>query len=305
MKHNFDFQKRFKNKKYLSKLFLSSMAVGTAVISAFGTVTTYAATVAELSPVTVLAIRDSSIPEPPEKEGYASVNLNIREQPDSNAKVIGKYKKGDKVDIVGQVSDNKDWVETDKGYVWGGYLSSSFNHDLNVHSDSEYASKYVGYAYHVLDQMDEKWLNYLKNYEIILCENPTLSLKGEAKTENGSLANGLTHYVKSGNYYERRIYLRSSTGSIPNTIFHELGHVIDFENYDDVALLSDANEVKQSMDSEKDALKEKYNILDGNISNTEEYFAETFMLSVQDPAGLKETAPIIADYMEQVKNKYC
>ena len=107
MKHKFDFQKRYKNKKYLSELFLACISTGAVTVSIFGATAVHAETVAELSPVTVLAIRDSSIPEPLEKEGYAIVNLNIREQPDSESKTLGKYQKGDKVNIIDPSAENK------------------------------------------------------------------------------------------------------------------------------------------------------------------------------------------------------
>lgn len=320
MRHRFNFTKRFKEKK-LRRLFITGALSGVSITSLIGASSVYAAgtvgdltsftvnqvkysdgTVLQLSPSSVKAIRDASIPEPPKNGGYAVVNINIREQPDVNSKVIGKYLKGDKVNILGVIDDNKSWVKTDKGYIWGGYLSESYNHSLNVHSDSEYASQYVGYVYHVIDQLDESYLKYLKNYEIIICENPEESF---GKESDMTIANGLTNYVKNGDSYRRRMYLRSSTKSIPKTVLHELGHIVDFENYNDVSLLSDADEVKRSMETEKDTIKEKYNLLDGNLANTEEYFAETFALSIQDPDGLKEVAPIIAGYLEEIKNNYC
>ena len=317
------------------------------ILTACSTDIVNAAPAAELSPVTIMSIRDASEPEIPLGETYSVVNLNIRESPNLNARIVGKYKKGSKVNVLNVVEDNG-WVRTDKGYVWGGYLSSTCNHDLNIHSDSDTASKYVGFTYNIIDQMDEKWINYLSKYEIILCENPTMSYNGTARMETGILANGLMYYSNgvntrehSSRYHdsvitprldarvvtrlnlsadfvytfrdsrntgkrnlpaeERKIYLRANTGGIYNTILHELGHIVDFESSCDAELLSDADIVKQSMTTEKEAVREKYNLTEKKLSTSKEYFAEAFRLSIKDPEGLKEAAPIIAEYMEALK----
>ena len=317
------------------------------ILTACSTSIVNAAPAAELSPVTIMSIRDASEPEIPLGETYSVVNLNIRESPDLNARLVGKYKKGSKVNALNIVKDNG-WVQTDKGYVWGGYLSSTCNHDLNIHSDSDAASKYVGFTYNIIDQMDEKWINYLSKYEIILCENPTMSYNGTARMETGILANGLMYYSNEPNvrehssrYHdltiasqldtrvvtrlnlpadfiytsrdskntgkrnlpaeERKIYLRANTGGIYNTILHELGHIVDFESSCDTEFLSDADIVKQSMTTEKEAIREKYNLTEKKLSTSKEYFAEAFRLSIKDPEGLKEDAPIITEYMEMLK----
>ena len=321
--------------------------VANCILTACSTNIVNAAPTAELSPVTIMSIRDASEPEPPLGETYSVVNLNIRESPNLNARLVGKYKKGSKVNALNIVKDNG-WVQTDKGYVWGGYISSTCNHDLNIHSDSDIASKYVGFTYNIIDQMDEKWINYLSKYEIILCENPTMSYNGTARMETGILANGLMYYSNGINtrernlrYHdltitsrldtrvvtrlnlsadfiytsrdskntgkrnlpaeERKIYLRANTGGIYNTILHELGHIVDFESSCDAELLSDADIVKQSMITEKEAVREKYNLTEKKLSTSKEYFAEAFRLSIKDPEGLKEAAPIIAEYMETLK----
>lgn len=48
------------------------------------------------------------------------------------------------------------------------------------------------------------------------------------------------------------------------------------------------------------ALKEKYSLADANTVNKMEYFAEAFRLNHEDPEGLKATAPIIYDYINQI-----
>ena len=330
-----------------SRMALHFILVLNCILTVCSTNIVNAAPAAELSPVTIMSIRDASEPEIPLGETYSVVNLNIRESPNLNARLVGKYKKGSKVNVLNVVEDNG-WVRTDKGYVWGGYLSSTCNHDLNIHSDSDTASKYVGFTYNIIDQMDEKWINYMSKYEIILCENPTMSYNGTARMETGILANGLMYYSNgvntrehSSRYHdsvitprldarvvtrlnlsadfvytfrdsrntgkrnlpaeERKIYLRANTGGIYNTILHELGHIVDFESSCDAELLSDADMVKQSMTTEKEAVREKYNLTEKKLSTSKEYFAEAFRLSIKDPEGLKEDAPIIAEYIETLK----
>ena len=76
---------------------------------------------------------------------------------------------------------------------------------------------------------------------------------------------------------------------------------MDFESSCDTEFLSDADIVKQSMTTEKEAIREKYNLTEKKLSTSKEYFAEAFRLSIKDPEGLKEDAPIITEYMEMLK----
>lgn len=55
------------------------------------------------------------------------------------------------------------------------------------------------------------------------------------------------------------------------------------------------------MTTEKEAVREKYNMTEKKLSTSKEYFAEAFRLSIKDPEGLKEAAPIIAECMETLK----
>lgn len=50
-----------------------------------------------------------------------------------------------------------------------------------------------------------------------------------------------------------------------------------------------------------DPVREKYNMTEKKLSTSKEYFAEAFRLSIKDPEGLKEAAPIIAECMETLK----
>ena len=119
---------------------------------------------AEVLPtVELVSVMDAVKPAIPEETGYAVVNLNIRKSPDKNSEIAGKYKKGEKVNIL---SDDGTWARTDMGYVWGGYLAKEYKCDLSIRSDSEEASRYVGYVYDMYNNMEAKYLKYLEPYDI-------------------------------------------------------------------------------------------------------------------------------------------
>ena len=94
------------------------------------------------------------------------------------------------------------------------------------------------------------------------------------------------------------MYYRANS-TLENTIYHELGHAID---YKDFRMLSDDQTVTVSRETELPALREKYELKDENVADNSEYFAEMFRISLQDPEGLKETAPVIFDFIENIKS---
>jgi len=237
------------------------------------------------SDISLVAVYEPEKPEIQEEAGYAVVNLNIRKEPDKNSEVIGKYQKGEKVSII---SDDGTWAKTDKGYVWGGYLSKEYKYNLPVRSDSENASRYVGLVYGKFNELDEKYINILQKYDICVTDSPQMSYDGDVKSDSGRLIDGLT--CVGSNIHE--MYLRADQNALETSVIHELGHAIDFETF----------VVTDSYDAELPALKEKYDLSDINTDTNKEYFAEAFRLSLEDPEGLAETAPKIAAYMEQVKN---
>lgn len=61
--------------------------------------------------------------------GKGTINvsqLNIRERPTVNSRIVGKYKKHDNIDITATSSE---WVQTDKGWVHGYYVDERYNRD--------------------------------------------------------------------------------------------------------------------------------------------------------------------------------
>ena len=251
--------------------------------------------------VGIASIDDGKRPDIPNGSGFAVVKLKIHKNNDKNSPVIGYYNKGEAVNIL---DDDGTWAHTDRGYVWGGYLSSTYQTPLSLHSDTELSSRYVGYAYDIINQMEEKYKNVLKNYEITLCDNPVKAsgLVPDNGDEN-SFMNGLTHYYSGPDGQKRLMYIRDGLDSIEGALYHELGHAIDLENFGNDGYVSDAAEVEQSYNTEMPALKEKYSLIDANTENRMEYFAEAFRINHDDPDGLKDTAPVIYNYINQITEK--
>lgn len=205
------------------------------------------------SDISLVAVYEPEKPEIQEEAGYAVVNLNIRKEPDKNSEVIGKYQKGEKVSII---SDDGTWAKTDKGYVWGGYLSKEYKYNLPVRSDSENASRYVGLVYGKFNELDEKYINILQKYDICVTDSPQMSYDGDVKSDSGRLIDGLT--CVGSNIHE--MYLRADQNALETSVIHELGHAIDFETFDQGRFYSDDPVVTDSYDAELPALKEKYDL---------------------------------------------
>ena len=138
---------------------------------------------------------------------------------------VSEYKKGEKVNIL---SDDGTWARTDMGYVWGGYLAKEYKCDLSIRSDSEEASRYVGYVYDMYNKMEAKYLKYLEPYDICVCDNPRQSYVGTL-SEN-TITDGLTHLSKGNGICERLLFLRANKEGLSQAVYHELGHIIDFND---------------------------------------------------------------------------
>ena len=178
-------------------------------------------------------------------------------------------------------------------------MAKEYKCDLSIRSDSEEASRYVGYVYDMYNNMEAKYLKYLEPYDICVCDNPRQSYDGTL-SEN-TITDGLTHLSKGNGVCERLLFLRANKEGLSQAVYHELGHIIDFNDFKSDSFMSDSQTVVDSMEAEMPALKEKYHISDQNTSTRMEYFAEAFRLSFSDPDGLRETAPHIASYMENMK----
>ena len=176
-----------------------------------------------LPTVELISVMDAVKPAIPKETGYAVVNLNIRKSPDKNSEIAGKYKKGEKVNII---SDDGMWAKTDKCYVWGGYLSKEYKYNLPVRSDSENASRYVGLVYDKFNELDEKYINILQKYDICVTDSPQMSYEGDVESDNGRLIDGLT--CVGSNIHE--MYLRADQNALETSVIHELGHAVDFKS---------------------------------------------------------------------------
>ena len=52
--------------------------------------------------ISLVAVYEPEKPEIQKEAGYAVVNLNIRKEPDKNSEIIGKYQKGEEVNIISE-----------------------------------------------------------------------------------------------------------------------------------------------------------------------------------------------------------
>ena len=57
-----------------------------------------------------------------EKTAYTTADLNLREKPTLNSKVLGKVLKGEKVTLLKEDIENPMWYKTENGYLWAEYL---------------------------------------------------------------------------------------------------------------------------------------------------------------------------------------
>ena len=79
-------------------------------------------------------------------------------------------------------------------------------------------------------------------------------------------------------------------------IIHEFGHYLAR-----VQNIEKDRRFKQCLEEKEEALR---TILKSNkyFTDDAEYFAEMFRISLQDPEGLKETAPVIFDFIDNIKS---
>ena len=197
------------------------------------------------------------------------------------------------------ISQSKEYPRLDcmaQDYVILGFSADKWNvykaeleHDFSADKDK----------LEMYNNMEAKYLKYLEPYDICVCDNPRQSYDGTL-SEN-TITDGLTHLSKGNGVCERLLFLRANKEGLSQAVYHELGHIIDFNDFNSDSFMSDSQTVVDSMEAEMPALKEKYHISDQNTSTRMEYFAEAFRLSFSDPDGLRETAPHIASYMENMK----
>lgn len=294
--------------KKLSKKTLWSLPVLLAASTTPMLQTTVYASVGDLpvlSEVRISAAEETDTPEIPIGECYVVVNVNIREEASKDSKICGKYKKGEKIKII---SADKEWAKTEDGYIWGGYVSRSYGCDLDIHSDTEHSSLYVGSVYDIINNLEQKYINVIKKYEIHLCSNPIDSYSGRSPLDDitmNTFLNGLTHIYKMNGIDERLMYIRGCR-QLEFIILHELGHAVDFEaqadlNHDQV--FSEAEEVKTSYQTELSAVKKYFSITDESVKTEDEYFAEAFRLSMENHNVFEQVAPIMSAYLDQIKEE--
>ncbi len=90
--------------------------------------------------------------------------------------------------------------------------------------------------------------------------------------------------------FDKKIFIRSSSPELTKTILHELGHYLDFQEH----FISHKKSFTTIYKNERMAIRSLYTINEEfqyAISNSEEYFADTFALYMINPQGLQKYAP--------------
>ena len=67
-------------------------------------------------------------PDPPEGICYTVTDLNIHQAADANSPIVGTYKKGESISILGNEGD--EWSYTNLGYVYNGYLCKTQRYNV-------------------------------------------------------------------------------------------------------------------------------------------------------------------------------
>lgn len=225
---------------------------------------------------------------------YAVTDLNIRDTPDGD--IVGQYNKGDKIKVV---KPGEEWTQTDKGYVWTGYLSDKYKVKMNLDSDSTHASMFAGYMESLASQLNPRYRRMLEKYNIhLVYDSDVLNKQSDGSDlADGEFILGRTS-VAHGDNYKREMWLRCSTKNIEDAFYHELGHAYDFE--DTNFCISDDERVQDSYKTEYDAIVDYFNLGHFKISDVQEYFAEVFKLHIKFPDELKEVAPEINGVLEEL-----
>lgn len=229
---------------------------------------------------------------------YSAIESEIFESPGDTI-CVGYYNPGDEINVI--LNDGT-WCQTNKGYIKSGVLCESYDKTYNITADSDESYKYIGKAYEVLNALEDKYYRILQQYEICLSDD--ISKYYEASLTENNVAAGLTVFESDETADTRKMYILDNESMLTGTIYHELGHALDFEEeYQNLTSFSSSQEMQISFQTEKEVLKEKYSLEDINISTIEEYFAEVFRLSLEDEAGLEKTAPIASSYIKTINTQ--
>ena len=152
----------------------------------------------------------------------------------------------------------------------------------------------------MINCLEDKYKNILSKYNIFISENISNDFKYNREDNNNHLA-GMTRLTYSNQIIQRDMYIQGSFGEnkLKDIIYHELGHALDFENYEN--MLSESNIIKESEINEKKDMINIFNLNEEFVMSRKEYFAEAFRLSFKDPECLESCAPRIFNYIESIK----
>lgn len=227
-----------------------------------------------------LQTEEKEIPYPRNK-AYPICRLNVRSGPNTDCTRLYTLEAGEPVEVKAYEGD---WADIDTGYCYAGYLTGTYEGYLNLHAEDLISARYLGYAYSQIFQLPEPVLEAVRDYEIFLCQKVPGNFIGE---EGKKLTvNGRTRTSR----WEKRIWLLSSMEAMEDTLFHEAGHAWDQSRATETGtFFSEEGDFLEAFISERPSYP--FQTHKANISNAQEYFAETFKELQKNPEAVKKFLP--------------
>jgi hypothetical protein len=226
-----------------------------------------------------MRIGDISL-EYPKDSGYAICELNVRDKPSTDGKIITTLHSGDEVEITGYDSD---WADIGTGYVYAGYLTKKwYDKSLTISCDDMEAAKSAGYVYEVCHSIPDGYVDVLKHYKIEISNSSAVLLNNEYGAIAGyasTMSNGV------GNV----LCIKCDLFSIDGALLHEVGHTWDHWHWVETGkfLSDDENFVTAYNDEVQDFHNSSWSY-GKSVNTSAEYFAELFLDYYRDDGSYRE-----------------
>lgn len=225
----------------------------------------------------------------PMDECWIVVDINLRDKPSLDAKIIGSKSAYTRV-IVDKIKGNWAHLQYVDAWVFAGYLTSIEPIEYyTISTNSLDAAKYAGYTIDTFALMPSKIQHIIKNYDIVLTSD---AIPREDAPEE-SITLGYTVVKNSGT--TRQITLLANDHYLKDTILHETGHVIDqwYAEHHRGTYFSQTEEMLTALQSEAEKISSMLisPLRQTMITTNQELFAEIYRLYVNSPEKLQEVAP--------------
>lgn len=110
----------------------------------------------------------------------------------------------------------------------------------------------------------------------------------------------------AGKYIPLRndILIKKNARHLKMTLFHEIGHMLDFKYYPGAIILSKSRTFKDIYKEEKSNFRTDHSELEYFIADSTEYFAQAFAEYLLKPERLQERCPKTYEYIDYRVNNY-